>query len=877
MFEASRKYVTKRVLDNGLTILIHASHKIPKVAFHIWYNVGSKDELLGEKGIAHLLEHMIFKGTPTLSESDIDALTHKLSGSCNAFTSYDYTGYLFNFPTHHWREAFPIFADCMTNCLFDDDMLNSEMKAVIQELKLNQDHYERALINEMISMIFADHPYHYPIIGYKQDLWSVSGKDLLAFYKKHYKPNNATLVVVGDVNPDEVVELAQKYFGAIPKDSEYIKKEHFFHRDLASKSVTLYRDVAQPTLSYMFVVPGAVAKKDTALDILELIIGSGKSSRLYKKLVNESQLVTDVSTDFWSLFDHSIFFIMVEPKKIEDAAKIEHIICAELDDLALAGIQHDEFVRGLKNIQMDAYDLAENIEDCAYEIGHVYLATGDENYAFTAIEQPEQVLKQQAQDIVNHYFRPAIMHKGAILPLPESEGVEWEKLQEQSDDEDEEILSARVRTTVVGGPVYAKTVTVQKPLHFAFPKNDTCTLSNGLKVLYHNDSTTPKINILLEFKARSHYDPQDQQGLYGFVAHMMTEGTEKYTSEQLAEAIESRGMSVDVCPGGISMELLQSDLAFGLDILNQILTKATFPEDEIEKIRDQMLSDINQYWDEPNSFVGYLIKKVIYKGHPYSKQPLGTAESIRSITQQNLVDFYKKYISPYEARIAVVGDLRDYDIQNVLETALGNWSPTIVDDIVYPQLFPVVAQDINYPINRDQVVLCFAQLSIARVHPDYDKYLLFDQIFDGGVLGSMGSRLKDLRQQTGLFYTIFGSLTYGCDEQPGIFQVRTTVSLDRLSEAEVAIKNAIDTSLDTLTQEELDDAKRAVVNTLIDNFASNSEIASTFLFIDRFKLPADYFDNRAQQLEKITLDDVKKAVRNICNSKNLITVRAGRV
>jgi zinc protease len=336
-------------------------------------------------------------------------------------------------------------------------------------------------------------------------------------------------------------------------------------------------------------------------------------------------------------------------------------------------------------------------------------------------------------------------------------------------------------------------------------------------------------------------------------------------------------MSVDVCPGGISMELLQSDLAFGLDILNQILTKATFPEDEIEKIRDQILSDINQYWDEPNSFVGYLIKKVIYKGHPYSKQPLGTAESIRSITRQNLVDFYKKYISPYEARIAVVGDLKEYDIQNVLETALGNWLPTVVDDIAYPQLFPVVPQEINYPINRDQVVLCFAQLSIARVHPDYDKYLLFDQIFDGGVLGSMGSRLKDLRQQTGLFYTIFGSLTYGCDEQPGIFQVRTTVSLDRLAEAEVAIKNAIDTSLDTLTSEELDDAKRAVVNTLIDNFASNSEIASTFLFIDRFKLPADYFDNRAQQLEKITLDDVQKAVRNICNSKNLITVRAGRV
>jgi zinc protease len=876
--DVMHQQVIKKVLANGLTILVYESHKIPKVAFQIWYNVGSKDELLGEKGIAHLLEHMVFKGTPTLSESDIDALTHKLSGSCNAFTSYDYTGYIFNFPTHHWREAFPVVADCMTNCLFDDDMLNSEMKAVIQELKMNKDHYERALINDMISMVFSDHPYHYPIIGYKQDLWSVSGKDLLAFYKKHYKPNNATLVVVGDVDPDEVVALAQQYFGNIPKDSEYAKKDHFFHRDLVSKSVTLYRDVAQPTLAYMFVVPGAVAKKDTALDILELIIGSGKSSRLYKKLVNENQLATDISTDFWSLFDHSIFFILVEPKNSEDAAHIERIICAELDDLAINGIQHDEFARGLKNVQMDAYGLVESIEDCAYEIGHVYLAIGDENYAFTAVKQPEEVLKKQAQDIITDCFRPAIMHKGAILPLSDSEHVEWEKLQEQSDQEDEEILSARIRTTAVGGPVYAKTIAIQKPTHFIFPKNDTCTLSNGLKVLYYNDSTTPKINILLELKARSHYDPEDQQGLYVFVAHMMTEGTEKYTSEQLADLIESRGMSIDVCPGGISMELLQSDLVFGLDILNQIVTKATFPANEIEKIRDQMISDINQYWDEPNSFVSHLMKKVIYKNHPYSKQPLGTAESVRSITQDNLVEFYKKYISPYEARIAIVGDLSGYDIQDTLEAALGDWQPVIVDNITYPQLSPVVpCGDINYSINRDQVVLCFVQLSIARTHPDYDKYLLFDQVFDGGVLGSMGSRLKDLRQQTGLFYSIFGSLTYGGDEQPGIFQVRTTVSLDRLAEAEVAIKNTIDTSLDTLTQEELDDAKRAVVNTLIDNFASNSEIASTFLFIDRFKLPVDYFDNRAEQLEKITLDDVKKVVKDILNSKNLITVRAGRV
>jgi len=876
--QSTHQHVVKRVLDNGLTILIRESHEVPKVSFQIWYNVGSKDELTGEKGIAHLIEHMIFKGTDTLSESDINVLVHKLSGSCNAFTSYDYTGYLFNFPTHHWREAFPVVADCMTNCLFDDDMLNSEMKAVIQELKLYKDQYERSLMEEMIGMIFADHPYHFPIIGYKQDLWSVAGKDLMAFYKKHYKPNNATLVIVGDVVADEVVELANQYFGEIPRDENYTKKENFFHQDIASKSLTLYRDVAQPTIAYAFVVPGAVEKKDTALDIFEWIIGKGKSSRLYKKLVNETQLVTSVSTGYWNLFDHGLFFIVMEPKNREDAQEIERIMLAELEDLAQNGMSADEFERGFKKTQMAFYSLLEAIEDQAYAIGHTYLATGDENYVFTSLEQPEEVLQAQIKELIRSCFRPAVMHKGFVLPLPQSEKAEWAVLQEESDKEDEAILSARVRSTEVGGAVYADTIDVQLPTQFHFPKPKTTHLSNGLKVLYHHNDVTPKINIILELQARgAYFDPEDKQGLYAFVTEMMTEGTQNYTGEELADAIESHGMSLDVYPGGIALKMLKKDFAFGIELLKEIITRATFPESEIEKVRDQLLSDIKQYWDEPRSFMGHLVREVIYKDHPYSKQSIGTEASIKSITRQDLVDFYNKYISPSGAHIAIIGDLNDYDMHAELENILGDWQGSVVKDLQYPPLQPVEKQEIDYPINRDQVVLCLAQLSIDRKDPLFDAYLLFDQIFGGGALGSMSSKLFDLREQTGLFYTIRGSLIAGSDEQPGMFQVRTIVSRDRLAEAEKAIKNTIDTVVDTLTENDLEEAKAAVINTLVDNFVSNSDMARTFLYVDRFKFPADYFDNRAAQIRKVTLEDMKKAVTNILASDKLITVRAGRV
>ena len=870
-------YVQKYVLDNGMTILVREVHTIPKVSLQIWYDVGSRDEQIGQKGIAHLIEHMIFKGTKKLSESDINMLVHKLSGSCNAFTSYDYTGYLFDFPTQNWKEALPIMADCMVNCTFKDDMLNSEMKAVIQELKMYRDNYQRSLIKEMLSTIFVGHPYHYPVIGYKHDLWNVSGADLKQFYQEHYLPNNATLVVVGDVSASEVFGLSDQYFGSIKSNPAYQKQQHKFSPDILSKSVTLYRDVKQPLIMLAFVAPGARKKTNHTLQILEWVIGKGKGSRLHKKLVDELQIATAVETGYWDMFDYTIFFVISEPKTEKDIPTIEQIVAQQLDDISHNGITEKEFTRALKKTQMAQYSLLEDIESQAYQIGDYYLATGDENYVFTALQQPNDQLKKEAHELVVRYFRPSVMHKGMVLSLPEQEKKQWAILQKESDEEDQQILAARERTTPVEPPVYAKTIQPKEPKYFDFPKPQIEYFSNGLKVLYHHNANTPKVNIILQFKARHYFDPDDKQGLYYFVSRMLSEGTEKYTAQELADEIESRGMAFEAYPGGVSMRMLTQDLPFGLDILKEIITKSIFEEAAIEKVRAQILAEIKNFWDEPRYFSGQLIRENIYKGHPYSKNNLGTEQSIKSIVRDDLVNFYSMYFSPRGAKLAIVGDLNQYDIKNVFEQHIGSWQGKEIKEIEFPLLTPTGAQVINYPINRDQVVLTFARLSIDRKHQDFDKFLLFDQIFGGGVLGSMSSRLFQLREQTGLFYTIRGSSLAGSDEQLGMFQVKTIVSLDRLQEAEKAIRETIDSVTMSLTSDELVEARNAIINSLADNFASNSSIAHAFLYLDRYNLPADYFDNRPVQLAQVTLEGIQQAVKNIVQSNNLFTLRVGRV
>lgn len=867
--------IAKKVLSNGLTVLVKSSHIVPKVSIQLWYKVGSKDEKNGEKGIAHLIEHMIFKGTKKmLSESDINVIVHKLSGDCNAFTSYDYTGYKFNMPSHHWREMLPIMADCMVNAAFKDDHLNSEMKAVIQELKMIKDNHTRQIAYDLLTTIFSDHPYHYPLIGYKQDLWSVSGADLERFYKKHYHPNNATLVVVGDVDAEEVFSLADKYFGHIPSDNSYQKEQFYHNEDITSKSITIYRDIQQPTGIMAFEIPGAKEKMAHLSDVSSIILSGGKSSRLYKRLVDQERLVTSITVTSLDLFDHALLLCIYSPKNADDIPVIEQIVMDVIQDLIDNGLDQDELQTALNKAKMQEYNLLESNETQAYLIGQYYLSTGDPNYAFNYLEVPKEIFNKEIPLFLKRYIRPSVMHRGLVLPLHNDDKSQWLTIQQTSDAQDNQILSARKRLTPIESPKYANQITLGTPEDFDFPKAKSAQLENGLKLLWYNNEETPKINLVLEFKAKSWFDPEDQQGLFLFLTRMMSEGTKNYTADQLAYEIESRGMSLSVYPGGISMVMLRDDFQKGLELLLEVLTNATLPEEKTEKIRSQLYVGLKQFWDNPLMFAGQLAHQIVYKNHPFSKLASGTFDSIASITRDDLVDCYNRLISPDGAILVLVGDLDGIDVEYALNNTLGVWFGQKVQDPEYPKLSTVDHKEINYSINRDQAVLMFTGLSVDRSNPDFDKLLLFDQIFGGG---GLHSRLMQLREQTGLFYSISGSTTLQAGKQPGMVMVRTMVSMDRLNEAEEVIKNLINTVVDTITDQELFEAKNAVANSLIGIFNSNDNIAQAFLFLEKYGFANDYFDHRAKNLAHISLQEVKDAAQKYMNTDHMSVLRIGRV
>ncbi len=869
-------YIHHNVLKNGLKVIINPDHTVPKVSVQLWYGVGSKDEQAGERGLAHLLEHMIFKGTKRLSESDINLITNKLSGYTNAFTSYDYTGYMFDFPKQHWTAALDLLADCMTNCTFDEDMLQSELKAVIQELKLYKDDYCSSLVEAMVGNMFPDHPYHHPIIGYKQDLWSIDQEGLIAFYKKHYRPNNATLVVVGAIDPQEVLKEIKSYFEPIESETAAKKADHYSDSTMQTTGVTLYRDVQRPLLLYAWRVAGMCMNQEFLTQVTSHIIGESKSSLLYKRLVDELHIATDVHMYLDDLFDHGVLFLQVDPIDSEVISQIEREIKRVLDELHKDGVTEQQIKQAMKQAHTTYLLQAEEFQERAYMIGKGYVATGDPDYINKYIKTDAIEIKRQANVFITTYMRPTIMHKGSVFPLPVSEKEHWLAIQQESDKADAVILSRKVRQTQVEPGSYVHKLEAQEPVAFDVAQHQKLVLPNGLPVLYHKTDRGDKIEILLEFDAQYYYDPDHMQGLGSFAFAVMQEGTKNYTKAAFMQALALKGMHLDVDSGLISLTLLKDDLAYGLTLLYELLEHALFDAKAIEKVRIQMLSDIDDFWDAPSQFVQQLAREHIYKQHPYSKRSMGTVESIRNITQSDLVDYYKTQVTPANARIAIVGAFDD-KIETVCQQTLGSWSGSKSCALSFPQLTLPPSKEIVYPIVRDQVVLALAGLSVDRHSPLYDSLLLFDQIFTGGAQHSMSSHLFQLREQTGLFYTIGGSLVFGADKQPGMFYIKTIVSQDRLAEAERVIKQTMQSAPQRITSDDLRTAKDAIAQQLVDQFAMQKSIAQSFLFIERMQLPKDYFARRMDSINQVKKEQLIVAAQQIMQPERVSTFKVGRL
>src|SRR3989449_878371 len=301
--------VRRTVLDNGLVVLTKEVHTSPIVTSMIWYRVGSRNEELGQTGKSHFLEHMLFKGTDRFKKGEIDLITLKNGGGNNAFTSHDFTAYYFNFASDRWEVALEIEADRMVSCAFEPDEFEAEKKVVIEELKTGLDSPWGLLHQEQEAAAYKMHPYRNPIVGWLQDVERATAAEQQAYYRKHYHPNNAILVITGDFQTDRVLESVARHFAGIPAGPAADPVTIVEPEQRGEKRVAVRWRSKIPRVAITYHAPAIAHPDSYALQVLGVILAEGKASRLYQRMVEREQNVTFVTAEYGESKDPTLFHI----------------------------------------------------------------------------------------------------------------------------------------------------------------------------------------------------------------------------------------------------------------------------------------------------------------------------------------------------------------------------------------------------------------------------------------------------------------------------------------------------------------------------------------------------------------------------------------
>lgn len=422
--------VRKTVLPNGLTLLTKELHDKPVVATMIWYRVGSRNEELGQTGKSHFLEHMLFKGTDRYKKGEIDLITHQNGGSNNAFTWLDFTAYYFTFASDRWQAALEIEASRMRGTLFAEEEFNSEKQVVEEELRIGLDGPWEALENEVWAAAFRQHSYHWPTVGWIEDLQAASGADMKAYYDKWYHPQNATLVIVGDFDAGEALEKVEALLGPIPAGPEPARLALVEPPQRGEKRLIVKKETPVERLLIGYHAPAVAHPDSYALKVAEALLATGKSSRLYQRLVEQDQSVTNADASYHDHMDPSLFYFQHEIKPGFNLADVEQATYEEIDRLKRGDISSSEIEKVKRQTHAALVLSSEEPLQQAMLLGqYETIAVGEHipedsrgyHYVDTLLDRIAEVTVQDAARVVEKYFTQDNRTVGYLVNDPDSE------------------------------------------------------------------------------------------------------------------------------------------------------------------------------------------------------------------------------------------------------------------------------------------------------------------------------------------------------------------------------------------------------------------------------------------------------------------------
>jgi zinc protease len=870
----------KYTLPNGLVVILSEDHRLPLVSANIWYHVGPANELPGRTGFAHLFEHMMFEGSKHVpGNGHIRYLEGAGASDLNGTTDFDRTNYFETLPSNQLELALWLESDRMGYLpdQLDQASLTNQQDVVRNERRLSIENSPYGIVEEAIfhNLFPKAHPYYADVMGSHADIQAAKLEDVRNFFKLYYAPNNASLAIVGDFDPAKAKQLVEKYFGPLKRSAPVPKIAAVTPPITAERRVVIHDQVELPRVYEAWLTSPIFKPGDALADLSSDILGGGKSSRLYKKLVYEKQIALDVSASQNSLTLGSVFEIAVTARPGHSADEIEKAIDAELDAFRKDGPTPAELERAQNGVETRIIEGLQRlggfggVADRLNEYNH-YLGTPDfiaqdlaryqKATAASIRSFAQEQLKPTARVVV--YGIPGKPDLGPDVPTP--------KTQQKGKNTGGEAVNAEAAWRA-NPPQAAPAGQLNLPVPEMFK------LGNGLTVVYNYRPGLPVVAARLVFNTGSGANPVDKPGLASFTANMLQQGTATRSATQIADEAAllgttlSSGANMDASSIGTSA--LKKNFSGALDLIADVVLYPAFPAEEVERRRAARLAALANDRGEPEIVLSRTgVGALFGPHHPFGYDNAGTEESNKAMSREDMMNFWKTNYVPNNAALVVAGNISRDELKALAESKFGAWEP---GDAARPRIgAPETTKARIVLVDRpgsQQTMVRLLQLGVGRATPDYAAL----EVMNSELGGLFSSRINlNLREEHGYTYGASSSFVYRRSQ--GYFAVgggiRTDATAPAVSEILKEIRRMIDKPM---TAEELALAKDSQSRSLPGMFEGSNEAAGALAEIFLYDLSPDYYAKLPERLSAVTAADAETVAQKYLHPDQMILVCVG--
>ncbi len=864
--------VKKTVLDNGLTVLTKEVHSAPVVTVQVWYKIGSRNEAPGVNGIAHQLEHMLFKGTKD-RPVQFGRLFAALGSSFNAFTSYDQTAYFGTVEKNKLTSLLTLEADRMQNATIDAEKLTGEKRVVISELQGYENNPSYRLNRAVQRAALPNSPYGLTVGGTKADVEKFTPAQVRSYYDAYYAPNNATLVVVGDFDSASLMAKVKATLGKVPRrEVKIAQAKTTTPAAAAQRRITLKQPGSTQIAIEVYPLPQATDPDVPALDVMNYILTEGRSSRMYQSIV-ETGIATNIDGGAVNLAAGGWYEISSIAEVGKSLPKLEAAIATEIESIQTKVPTAAEVSRAKAQLKSSYLLGNRDINSQARQLGNDQTTTGDYRFTDKYLAGVERVTAADVQRVAKKYLQPSKKTIGFFEPTqiagktaPGTGGTQTT----ENFSPGAPVDAAEVAKYLP--PLDPDTTSQKQPL----PQE--VKLANGLRVFLLPDASTPTVTLSGNIQAGTEYDRADKAGVASLTAANLMSGTKTKSALQIAQTLENRGAGLAFGASregvGISGSALSKDLPVLMQTLADVLQNANFPQQKVELSRQRALTGLKLELDNPSSLARRKFQQTIYpQNHPFAVFP--TMETLSSLQVADLKTFYTGHYLPSNTMLALVGDFKVAEVKALLDKNLGKWSSKVTPvKLDYPAIsLPTKQVEVDPPLpGKTQSVTLMGNKAIERKDPRYYSALVLNQILGGDTLSSrLGTEIRD---RLGLTYGIYSSFAAG--KRQGTFIISMQTAPD---DARKAIQSTI-SLLKSLQDKgvsaaEVANAKRSIASNYTVDLASPDEIAGATLGNATYGLNPDEIIEFPNKIKAVTLAQVNQVAKELIAPDRFVVVTAG--